>query len=113
MGEKKEGFIDALFDFSFSKFITPKIAGVWLIVAYLFESLIALGALLSSLNAGGTAFVSTLILVALILPVALIGTRITIEGMVSLVKIAEESVRIRELLENKARGESEEEEERG
>jgi len=105
--EEKEGFIDTLFDFSFSKFITPKIAGFWLIIAYLVESLVALGALVSSLRAGGVAFVSTLILVCLILPVAFIGTRITIEGMVALVKVAEESVKIREILQKRA-GEKEE-----
>ncbi len=99
--KEKNGFIDALFDFSFSKFITPKIAGIWLIVVYLFESLVALGVLVSSLKSGGVAFVFTFMLVVLILPVVLIGTRVTIEGMVSLVKIAEESVKIREMLERK------------
>ncbi|OMH40485.1 DUF4282 domain-containing protein [Desulfurobacterium indicum] len=93
--------LEILFDFKFSKFITTKVAGVTLGIAYLAETLFALAALLGSSREGVAAFIGTFIAVIIILPMAMVGTRVWMEGMISLIKVAEESSKIRELLEKK------------
>ncbi|WP_457570076.1 DUF4282 domain-containing protein [Desulfurobacterium sp.] len=94
-------FFEILFDFSFSKFITTKVAGATLAIAYLAEALFALAALLESSREGAAAFIGTFIGVIIILPMVMVGTRVWMEGMISLIKVAEESSKIRELLEKK------------
>ncbi|WP_022847663.1 MULTISPECIES: DUF4282 domain-containing protein [unclassified Desulfurobacterium] len=90
-----------LFDFNFSKFITTKIAGATLAIAYVVEALVALAALLGSYKEGAAAFIGTFIGIIIFLPLVMIGTRVWMEGMISLIKVAEESTKIRELLEKK------------
>ncbi|WP_457568471.1 DUF4282 domain-containing protein [Desulfurobacterium sp.] len=94
-------FFKILFDFNFSKFITTKIAGITLAIAYLAEAVFALMALLGSLKEGTGAFAITFVAVIVLLPMAMVGTRVWMEGMISLIKVAEETSKIRELLEKK------------
>ncbi len=93
-------FIKSLFDVSFTRFITPTIAGIVLIVEYAIETLVALSIIIGSAREGIGAAFASLILTAIFLPIAIITTRIWMEGLVAIIKIAQETTMIRKDMES-------------
>ena len=93
MGE----FVKSLFDLRFEKFITPKIAGIGLVIVYVVVALLWLDFLFS----GPGNFVLRLITFLIGLPLSFIVVRIWFEAFVALTKIAENSAKMVNILEER------------
>ena len=92
--------IQKFFDFRFKHYITPIVAGVLQYIIYLFLVLGWLNFLFSQnyYISFGVRFLMTIVL----LPVSIIGVRMWLEFMVAMVKIAENSEEIKDVLKSKS-----------
>ncbi|MEO2069250.1 MAG: DUF4282 domain-containing protein [Desulfurobacteriaceae bacterium] len=84
-----------LLDFRFETFITPYILGAVLGILYIVAVLGWLGYLFT----GDGSFIERLILLVIGLPLSIVGIRVWVESIVSIVKIAENTSKIVEELE--------------
>jgi hypothetical protein len=83
------GFFAALFDFSFSEFITTKIIKVLYILAIIAIGLIALGFFIAAASQGGANIVFGLIIAPIFFLLYVILTRVWLEIIIVLFRIAE------------------------
>ncbi len=86
--------IGKFFDFGFKHYITPVVVGVLQYILYALIILFALGFLFSSFE------IYKLIVVLISVPISMIGVRIWLEFIVAILKIAENSEEIKDLLKS-------------
>lgn len=93
---QSKNFISDLFDFSFSKFIAPRIVGLLYILAIFFSGLGTLFAVLGGLRQGPVSAVITLILAPIGFLLYVIFIRVGLEGMIIGFRTAENTARTAE-----------------
>ena len=93
-----KGFIGTLFDFSFSEFITTKVIKVLLGLAMLFNAVLTISLIVSSFFADGLVGTIVLILSPLLYLVLMLFSRIYLELIIVIFRIAENLMAIREKL---------------
>jgi hypothetical protein len=86
-----KGFFGALFDFSFSHFITPKIVKVAYVISTVLLGLAFLGYLIASLASEEPALVVLVLLIGpIVILLYLIFIRMTLEFFVAIVRMSED-----------------------
>lgn len=93
---QSNNFISDLFDFSFSKFIAPKIVGTFYILSVFFSGLSAFYTIVNSLRQGTIAVLINLILAPLLFFLYVIFLRILLEVIIAIFRIAENTGRTAE-----------------
>lgn len=97
MARSSKGFLQTLFDFSFSEFITPKIAGVLYAIAVIVIGLVAVFAVLGSLASGSiTTILGTIIFAPLGFLLYVLFVRVALESMVAAMYTANNTAQIAE-----------------
>ncbi|WP_457641926.1 DUF4282 domain-containing protein [Persephonella sp.] len=86
----------ALFDLKFNSFITPTVAGIMLVIFYLFAVLVWINYLI---NVYYPNFFFRLIIALIGLPISLVFIRVWFETIIALIKTAESSLKILKILE--------------
>lgn len=87
--EQAKGFLGALFDFSFSEFITTKIIKVLYALAIVISGLVSIGWILKGFSLSFSAGLLALILIPLIFLLYVIAVRIWLELVIVIFRIAE------------------------
>lgn len=93
---RSRGFLELLFDFSFSEFVALKIVGVLYGIAIFFAGLFALGLLLAGFGRGVGPGLLALIFAPLAFLIYVIIARVVLEGMVVAFRTAENTGRTAE-----------------
>lgn len=83
------GFFGALFDFSFSQFVTTRLVRFLYAVLVLIDALIALGAIARAFNEGAGAGLVALILAPILFLILVVITRVYLEIVIVIFRIAE------------------------
>ncbi|GEM_PF-1305535 len=86
--------MDALWDFSFSKFFTPKVVGVLYGLGLFFASLLCLGFIGLGFRGSFLSGVGALIISPIFFLLYVIGIRVGLEGLIAVIRVAEESLKI-------------------
>ncbi len=86
--------MDALWDFSFKKFIAPKIVGILYGLAIFTSALIALLFIRFAFRLSFLSGVGSLIIAPIFFIVYVVFSRIFLEGFIALIRVAEESIEI-------------------
>ena len=94
--QEKKGFLGALFDFSFSEFITIKLIQVLFIIGIIFSAIVALIFIVSGFNISSGAGILFLILSPIIFVLYVILIRIWLEIIIVIFKIAENTKKLAE-----------------
>lgn len=92
----QKGFIQSLFDFSFSSFIAVRIVGVIYGLGILAITIICLAIIVGSFSKGFGAGLGAIILSPLIFVIYLISIRLGLEGLVAGIRTAENTAKIAE-----------------
>lgn len=95
-------FFKALFDFSFSHFITVKFAKVLYVLSMVFAALFILGIFFTMISESG--FIYGFLGLMILVPIGIFGVicaRLYLEVAVALIRVAENSSHIREILRSK------------
>ena len=92
--EEVKGLLGALFDFSFTSFITSKLIKVLYGIAIAIFGLIGLYFLVAGLRAGAAPGVAALILVPLLYLFFVMYTRVVLEVLIVVFRIAEHTAEI-------------------
>lgn len=95
---RPRSFLEQLFDFSFSEFITPKIVGVLYAIGIFFISIVLLGFLGASFQSGNG--VIGLLLTPLMFLLYVILLRVGLEGLVVAFRTSENTKRTADNTEN-------------
>jgi Domain of unknown function (DUF4282) len=93
---RSKGFFTALFDFSFSQFITLQVIGILYAIGVFFAGLAALGIIISGFSQGVTSGIFSLILSPLIFLLYVIISRIALEAIIVAFRTADNTSRIAE-----------------
>lgn len=94
---ESRGFFEALFDFSFSSFITIKFAKFVYALCIIVVAFIYLASVIAAFSSGGGEGVLTLFFGALVALVQIIFTRVALEGIISIVRTAQNTAVLREV----------------
>ncbi len=94
---ENEGFFKRLFDLSFKEFVTPKIITIIFILEIIIGGLIALGILIRGISSGGGMAFASIIIAPIVFFLYVLGSRIFLEVVVVLFRIAENTARLVEL----------------
>ncbi|NJL83945.1 MAG: DUF4282 domain-containing protein [Chloroflexaceae bacterium] len=86
--------MDALWDFSFKKFFAPKIAGILYAFGIFFAVLSCLGLIGTNFWIGFLPGVGILIISPIVALFWIICIRIALEGLIAVIRVAEESIEI-------------------
>lgn len=89
MSNNLDGFFSGLFDFSFSHFIAPKIAGILYFLAIAVAALIALGVIIAGFNNGFLAGLGSIIVSPIVFLIYVVFSRVALESLVVAFKTAE------------------------
>lgn len=92
--EDTKGLLGALFDFSFTNFITTKIVRVLYGIGIAVSGLIALFVVVAGLRQGAAAGVAALILGALLFLLSVMYARVVLEVLIVIFRIAEHTAEI-------------------
>lgn len=90
--------MNSFFDFSFTKFITPKIIGIIYFIAFVVAGLVSLGVIASSFGQGFGTGIVALLLTPLVAILYLLAIRMGLESIVASIKTAENTTAIKEYL---------------
>ncbi|PSP36769.1 MAG: hypothetical protein BRC57_00555 [Cyanobacteria bacterium QS_8_48_54] len=93
---QKKGFIQSFFDFSFSSFVAVKIAGVLYAINIVGAGLFAFSVIISRFFQGFFYGIGALIVVPLLYLMYIVFIRLSLESMVVLFRIAENTARTAE-----------------
>ena len=93
---QKKGFIQSFFDFSFSSFVAVKIAGVLYAINIVGAGLFAFSVIISMFVKGFINGIVALTVVPLLYFLYILFTRLSLEAMVVLFRIAENTARTAE-----------------
>jgi sensor histidine kinase YesM len=93
-----KGFIGTMFDFSFSEFITTKVIKVLLALALVVNAIITIVIIVGAFKEGVLAGIVVLILSPIIYLVMMLFSRIYLELIIVIFRIAENLIAIREKL---------------
>jgi len=93
-----KGFLGTLFDFSFSEFITTKVIKVLLGLAMIANAIITIAMIVGAFQAGWLGGILVIILSPLIYLVLMLFSRIYLELIIVIFRIAENLMAIREKL---------------
>ena len=94
--EEKKGFLGALFDFSFSNFITIELIKILYILGIIFSGIIAIMVIVSGFNISAGAGIIFLILSPVIFLLYVILIRIWLEIIIVIFKIADNTKQMAE-----------------
>lgn len=94
--QEKKGFLGALFDFSFSEFITTKLIQILFIIGIIFSAIVALIFIVSGFNLSSGIGILFLILSPIIFVLYVILIRIWLEIIIVIFKIAENTKKLAE-----------------
>ena len=94
---ENHGFFRRLFDLSFKEFVTPKIITIIFILEIIIGGLTGLGILIKGLSSGGGIAFASLILAPIVFFLYVLGSRIFLEVIIVLFRIAENTTRLVEL----------------
>jgi len=94
--QEKKGFLGALFDFSFSEFITIKLIKILYILGIIFSTIVAIVFIVSGFNISTGVGIIFLILSPLIFLLYVILIRIWLEIIIVIFKIAENTKQLAE-----------------
>jgi len=89
MSDNLDGFFSGLFDFSFSRFIAPKIAGVLYFLAIAVAALTALVVIIAGFSDGFLTGLGAIIISPLVFLIYVIFSRVALESLVVAFKTAE------------------------
>ena len=94
---ENHGFFKRLFDLSFKEFVTTKIVTFIFIITIIVGGLAAIGILIKGLSSGGGIAFASLILAPIVFFLYVLGSRIFLEVIIVLFRIAENTTRLVEL----------------
>ncbi len=94
--QEKKGFLGALFDFSFSEFITIKLIKILYILGIIFSTIVAIIFIVSGFNISTGVGIIFLILSPIIFLLYVILIRIWLEIIIVVFKIAENTKKLAE-----------------
>jgi len=94
--QEKKGFLGALFDFSFSEFITIKLIKILYILGIIFSTIVAIIFIVSGFNISTGVGIIFLILSPIIFLLYVILIRIWLEIIIVIFKIAENTKQLAE-----------------
>ncbi len=94
--QEKKGFLGALFDFSFSEFITIKLIRILYILGIIFSTIVAIIFIVSGFNISTGVGIIFLILSPIIFLLYVILIRIWLEIIIVVFKIAENTKKLAE-----------------
>ena len=97
---KDSRFFAALFDFSFSRFITPKVVGLLYVLVMLFAGVILLGIISSGFNNGFLSGLGSLIVAPIVALTYLLFARLSLEALVAGIKTAENTSEMKQYLKS-------------
>ncbi len=83
--------MESLFDFSFNKFLAPKIVGVLYGIGMFFAGLVSLSLLAVGFRGGILSGVGTLIVSPIVFLLYIVMIRVGLEGLIATIKVAESS----------------------
>lgn len=84
--------MEALFDFSFTKFFAPKVVGIVYGIQMFFIGLFSLGLIVGGFNNGFFPGVGSLIVAPMVFLLLIAINRIFLEGFIALIRVAETSI---------------------
>lgn len=94
---ESRGFFEALFDFSFSSFITIKFAKFVYALCILAVAFVYLASVITAFTSGAGEGLMVLIFGAVVALVQIIFTRVALEGLISIVRTAQNTAALREV----------------
>ena len=97
------GFFKRLFDLSFKEFVTTKIVKFIFILTIIIGGLVAIGILISGLSRGGGMAFASLIIAPIVFFLYVLFSRIWLEIVIVLFRIAENTTTVVEFAQEKRR----------
>ena len=94
MVQPNKSFSEALFDFSFSSFVTLKVVGILYGLAIVLAVLVGILAIISALTQGVLQFLLSLILAPIGVFFYVLGARIGLEALIASIRTAENTTRL-------------------
>ena len=91
---ENQGFIGALFDMSFTQFVTTKLIKLLFMISIGISGLVALGVLFYGLTSGGFMAVVGIIVAPVLFLLYVLGARIWLELVIVVFRIAENTAEI-------------------
>ena len=94
---ENHGFFKRLFDLSFKEFVTTKIVTLLFILAIVIAGLVSIGVLISGLSRGGAMAFVSLIMAPIVFFLYVLFSRIWLEVLIVMFRIAENTTTLVEL----------------
>ncbi len=92
--------MNSFFDFSFSKFVTPKVIGIIYFLAFVVAGIMALLIIVNSFNRGIGAGLGSLIVTPIVTTLYLLAIRMGLESLVASITTAQNTTAIKDYLLN-------------